>query len=55
VDPIYSDTVHIQHTWLPEEVLFDVKFAEMVTIDDAGRQTVDFSKFDAIEPLPFPM
>jgi len=51
VDSIYSDTVHIQHTWLPEEILFDVKFADMVTIDEKGSQTIDFSKFDALEPL----
>lgn len=45
---MYSDTVHVQHSWLPEEILFDVRFEDMVSVTPEGTQIIDYANFDKI-------
>jgi len=44
--------VHARHTYLEEQILWDHRFADLISRDDKGIVTIDYSQFDEVIPVP---
>ncbi len=44
-DDTFSQTIHARHAYLPDEILFDARFADIITTSPEGRRQVDYSRF----------
>ena len=49
-----SQTVHARHSYLPAEVLFGQRFADIFTTDPDGTRVIDYHRFHETEPAFFP-
>jgi inward rectifier potassium channel len=51
LDATLSQTIHARHSYLAEEVLFNVRFADVLSTLPNGRRRVDYSRFHEVIPL----
>lgn len=51
IDETLSQTIHARHSYLAEEIIFDARFADMLSVLPNGRRRVDYSRFHEIIPL----
>jgi inward rectifier potassium channel len=51
IDDVYGQTVHGGFSYDHEEILFNCRFANMFERDFHNRPTIDYSKFDIVEPV----
>lgn len=51
IDDVYGQTVHGRFAFNHEEILFNHRFVSMFGRDEQNHPTVNFAKFDAVEPL----
>lgn len=51
MDGTFAQSVHARHTYLPQDVVFDHHFEDMITDLPDGRAQFDFGKFHEIRPL----
>ncbi len=53
-DRTYSQMVSARHTYFPEDIVVDRKFADVISVLDDGRFCVDYDVFHDLEPLAAP-
>jgi inward rectifier potassium channel len=60
-DPTYATTVHDMHVYAPEDVLYGMRYADIITNDEFNRPTADLTRVSEVEPddgtkpyVPFP-
>jgi inward rectifier potassium channel len=51
IDETFSQTVHARHSYAAEDIIWDKRFADVLSILPGGRRAVDFRRFDEIAPL----
>lgn len=51
IDDVFGQTVHGRFAFNHEEILYNHRFVSMFGRDDQNHPTVDFEKFDAVEPI----
>jgi inward rectifier potassium channel len=51
-DDVFGQTVHGRFAYNHEELLYGYRFVSMFGRDEHNRPIVDFTKFDAVEPVP---
>ena len=51
LDETMSQTVHARISYLPHEILFDHRYANMFGVTDDGRRAIDYGQFHRTEPL----
>ena len=44
-DDTFSQTIHARHAYLPDEILFRARFADIIITSPEGRRQVDYSRF----------
>ncbi len=49
-DPDLATVVHDLHDYGPSEVLFGMRYADIVTTDEDGRPTADMTRISELEP-----
>ncbi len=49
VDETVAQTVHARYSYMTQEILWDMQFAEMLTYSSDGRRAIDFSRFHDVE------
>ncbi len=49
VDETVAQTVHARYSYMTQEILWDVQFAEMLTYSSDGQRAIDFSRFHDVE------
>ncbi len=54
VDDTFAQRVHARHSYLPGEIAFDKRFADLLSVSPDGRRVVDYAQFHALEDLPEP-
>lgn len=54
LDETLSQTIHARHSFSADDLFWDHKFTDIVTVSPDGRRTIDYNHFDAIEPLKLP-
>ena len=48
-DETYSDTIYARHSFLPHEIHWNRRFADIISIQPDGQPLVDLRKFHALE------
>ncbi|MDD5585838.1 MAG: ion channel [Alphaproteobacteria bacterium] len=51
-DDVFGQTVHGRFAYNHEEILYKYRFVSMFDRDEHNRPVIDFTKFDAVEPVP---
>ena len=51
LDETMSQTVHARVSYLPHEILFNHRYANMFGVTDDGRRAIDYGQFHRTEPL----
>ncbi len=54
IDETLSQTIHARHSYLADEVIFNARFADMLSMLPGGRRRVDYSRFHEVIPLEEP-
>lgn len=51
-DPDLATTVHDMRAYGPDEVLFGMRYVDIISTDDIGQPTADLTRIDEVEPGP---
>ncbi len=49
-DPTYATTVHDMHVYRPEDVVFGMRYVDIITTDSFDQPTADLTRISDIEP-----
>jgi len=50
LDETFSQTVHARHSYVPEEILWNARFVDILSRTPDGRRQVDYSRFHEVVP-----
>jgi inward rectifier potassium channel len=53
IDETFSQTVHSRHSYIVEEILWDVRFVDILGVQSDGRRYVDYNRFHEVQPASF--
>jgi inward rectifier potassium channel len=51
IDQTLSQTIHARHSYLAEEVMFNARFADLISVLPNGNRRVDYARFHEVVPL----
>lgn len=51
LDETFSQTIHTRHSYLPEDIHWNSRLSDILTVLPDGRRAVDYSRFHRAEPL----
>lgn len=51
IDETFSQTIHTRHSYVPAEILWNARFADILTRTPDGRRAVDYRHFHKVIPL----
>ena len=54
-DATLASTIYARHSYVPAEVFFDCKLADILSFDGEGKRVIDFHKFHDIVPVTTPV
>jgi len=52
VDEVFAQRIYARHAYLPDEILWDRQFADVLSTDNQGRRLVNYHRFHDVKPLP---
>lgn len=53
-DETFANSVHARRFYAPDEIVWNARFADVLSRADDGRVRIDFERFHTLEPLPDP-
>jgi len=53
-DDIFAQRIHARHSYMPEDIVWNKQFADVISEDDEGARVVDYGKFHDLEDMPAP-
>ncbi len=51
VDETFAQRIHARYAYLPEDILWDKRFADVILYDEDGRRIIDYGRFHDVEEL----
>ncbi len=51
IDESVSQTIHARHSYIPEEVLWNMRFVDILCKRSDGQRSIDYSRFHNVVPL----
>lgn len=51
-DETFSQTIHARHSFIANEIFWNMRLVDILARTDDGKRVVDFSRFHSVEPLP---
>ncbi len=51
IDDTYVQTIHARTSYLPDEIVWQARLADIFTVDDKGRRAIDYNRFHEVEAL----
>ncbi len=51
IDETVSQTIHARHSYIPEEVLWNMRFVDILSKTSDGQRSIDYSRFHDVVPL----
>jgi len=51
VDETFAQRIHARYAYLPEDILWDKRFADVIISDEDGRRIIDYGRFHDVEDL----
>lgn len=52
IDETFSQTIHTRHSYIPNEIFWNMRFADILTKTSDGRRAVNYDRFHEVIPLP---
>jgi inward rectifier potassium channel len=52
IDDTFSQTIYARHSYIPSEILWNSRFADILTRTVEGKRAIDYSRFHEVKPLP---
>lgn len=49
VDETFAQRIHARYAYLPEDILWDKRFADVILYDEDGRRIIDYGRFHDVE------
>lgn len=49
VDETFAQRIHARYAYLPEDILWDKRFADVIIYDEDGRRIIDYGRFHEVE------
>ena len=54
VDSTFAQSIHTRHSYIPAEILWNMRFADILVRTPDGRRAVNYRQFHAVEPIAIP-
>ena len=54
MDETFAQRIHARHSYMPEDIVWNRHFADVIFEDDKGGRVVDYRRFHDLEDLPVP-
>ncbi|HEY5047830.1 MAG TPA: hypothetical protein VII49_07430 [Rhizomicrobium sp.] len=54
-DETLADVIYARHSYMPEEILPERRFVDVISLTDAGRRMVDLRRFHDTQPFEIPV
>jgi inward rectifier potassium channel len=54
IDDTLIQSVHAQHSYLPEEILWDTTFEDVIVTQPSGERVIDYRKFHSVRKMKSP-
>jgi inward rectifier potassium channel len=51
-DDTLADIIYARHSYMPDEILWDRRFVDVLALTPSGRRIVNLHRFHDTEPLP---
>jgi inward rectifier potassium channel len=51
-DDTLADIIYARHSYMPDEILWDRRFVDVLALTPTGRRIVNLHRFHDTEPLP---
>ena len=51
VDEVLADRIYARHSYTPDEIIWDRRFVDVLSVTPHGRRVVDLTRFHDTEPL----
>jgi inward rectifier potassium channel len=51
IDETFAQTIHARHSYRPEEIVWNRRFADILGWTQDGRRSVDYSRFHEVAPI----
>ncbi len=49
IDETFAQRIHARYAYLPEDILWDKRFADVIIYDEDGRRIIDYGRFHDVE------
>jgi inward rectifier potassium channel len=49
IDETFAQRIHARYAYLPEDILWDKRFADVIIYDEDGRRIIDYGRFHEVE------
>jgi len=54
MDETFAQRIHARHSYLPEDIVWNKHFADVISEAEDGRRVVDYNRFHELEDVPVP-
>ncbi|HEX8950433.1 MAG TPA: ion channel [Polyangia bacterium] len=51
LDETFSQQVHARHSYVPDDFVYDMRFADIIGTEPDGSRYVDYARFDTLVPM----
>jgi inward rectifier potassium channel len=52
LDETFSQTVHARHEYLFDDIIWSVRFVDILERTSSGQLAINYDRFDGVEPAP---
>ena len=52
MDETFAQRIHARHSYMPDDIVWNKHFADVISEDDQGIRVVDYTRFHDLEDLP---
>jgi len=49
MDETFVQRIHARYAYLPEDIIWDKRFADVIVFDEDGRRIIDYGRFHEVE------
>ena len=51
IDETFSQTIHARYSYVTDEIVWDARFADIMSVLPDGRRLVDYTRFHDVVPM----
>jgi inward rectifier potassium channel len=49
IDETFAQRIHARYAYLPEDIIWDKRFADVIVFDEDGKRIIDYGRFHEVE------